>query len=165
METWQVILLSVTVTVVLSLLGFAIKGALWAGEVNSDTTWLKEAIQEIRQDVKEIFKRLGGPTIESSSPIKLTDKLTELGKRVADEIDGQTWAQNEAPKIKVRVRGQSDYEIQEFCMDYCVAKYQPTAELLKKMQISAYNNGIGLRSVQEVLGVLLRDEIIQSVSR
>ena len=176
MENW--LQSPIVIMVILAVAGALLKIGKWWGDVNSDRAALKDSVREnsaavlnlankirddvreIRQDIKEIFKRLPPPTVTPGSPIT----LTPLGEKVASEIGAREWARKEAPRISERVAGKSKYEIQELCMDYCTGEYQAPLELMDQMQNSAYRNGIGLRAVKEVLGVLLRDEIIPPAS-
>ena len=51
----------------------------WQEEVDTDRKAFKDFMKEIRQDIKKILERLPQRTIESTSPLRLTD----LGKKIS----------------------------------------------------------------------------------
>ena len=117
---------------------------------------MRDFMNEIRSDIKKIFNRLS-PTIGSGSPIS----LTKLGEKVSEEIDAPRWARNMAPTFLDEVKGQSPYFIQEFCMDFCTTKYKPDDDLKYRLEQCAFENGVDLDSVLRVLGVELRDRVLE----
>lgn len=128
----------------------------WSEEVNKDRAVFKDFMRDIRTDIKDIFQRLGTRTIDASSPLS----LTEIGERVAEEIDAYSWAIMMVDSLGPKVSGKSQYEIHEFCMNYCIYEFQPDHDFLIVLQQSAFKNGVDLRSVKEVLGVVLRDQLL-----
>ena len=119
---------------------------------------MRDFMKEIRSDIKKIFNRLS-PTTGTGSPIS----LTKLGKKVSREIDAPEWARRKAPELLDEIAGQSPYFIQEFCMDFCTTKYRPGDDLKYLLEQCAYDNGIDLDSVLRVLGVELRDRLLELI--
>ncbi len=133
-------------------------------ETNAIRSEIKNEVKEIRADIKSIFSRLPPPeTTESDSP----RRLSELGERVAEEIQINEWISGYAEALKEQISGKDKnaYEIQEMCFAY--AQENLLDDLTEKipreaMQMSAYNNGIALKQVLDVVGVVLRDEVLKS---
>lgn len=116
----------------------------------------RQELGTIRRNITSLFERLPSPTTKSASPISLTD----LGESVAEEIDAHHWAGGAPPELEERVSGKSVYEIQEFCMNYCL-EFEPEVEYLTTLQDCALDRGIDMVSVRRVLGVVLRDELLR----
>ena len=159
-ETWQIILLSVIATLVLALLGFAIKASLWAGEVNSDRKWFKKSIEEIRDDIKRIFETLAkrpSGMVESGSKLRLSD----FGQKVADAIGAEEWARKECknPEVIAGVSGKLEYDVQTFCQYWCLL-WEPEGADAERLKKYAFENGIDLDDIKRVLAIKLRDRIL-----
>ena len=131
-------------------------------------------MEEIRKDVKRIFERLPSPTIASQSPIRLTD----LGNKIAEEIKVNEWVSEYAEKLSDRVEAKNAYDIQEFCFQYAQNELledlgktvTDSAELksvpfptIEDIKLSAYDHGLELKQVLEVVGVVLRDEMLKRI--
>ena len=152
--------------VVSGLVTLIFKVGVWKSKVDSGMSGAEKSMEglrsemrdfmnEIRSDIKRIFNRLS-PTVGSGSPIS----LTKLGAKVSKEIDAPGWARDMAPGFLDEVKGQSPYFIQEFCMDFCTTKYKPDDDLKHRLEQCAFDNGIDLDSVLRVLGVELRDRLL-----
>ena len=124
----------------------------WVGEVDKDRDSCNSFIGEVRVDIKKIFERLPSTAIASDSPIRLTD----LGKKISKHINATDWAMSEAEKLFERSEGMDSFEIQNLSFEHA-KNYEPTDELLKNMREAAFDSGINLDGVKEVLGVELRD--------
>ena len=96
----------------------------WKGKVDSDRASFKEFMTEVRNDIKEILRRLPSHTLAGSSPLRLTD----LGKSISERLDAPALAQDLAPLLQERIKGKTPYEIQEMCFDYIRHEYQPPEE-------------------------------------
>lgn len=130
---------------------------VWVGSVNADRKSFKEFMNEVRNDIKKILARLPAPTIEGGSPIRLTD----LGRSVADDLDVGKWVEQVAPSLIARVKGKPPFEVQNFCFDYVKDEFEPDEKQLRKLQMCAYENGIDLDAVLDVLAVELRDRLLE----
>ncbi len=147
--------LGISVTLVISAITFAFKYGKWQGEVNSDRESFRSFINEIRNDIKDILKRLPPTPVTSASPIR----LTELGEKISLAINAGDWAKAEAGKLVCEVEGKDQFEIQSIAFQYA-NEFEPFPDLLKKMHTCAFDNGMDLSGVREVLGVELRDVLL-----
>ncbi len=62
-----------------------VKTGIWIGKVNSDRKNFKEVMEEIRNEIKEIFKQIGANVTTTGSPVR----LTKLGKQISECIDAE----------------------------------------------------------------------------
>lgn len=85
-----------------ALLGAVFAFGKWYGEVNHDRKSFKEFMNEVRDDIKEILKRMPDPSpVQSKSPIQLTD----FGENKSNTILAVDWAKNEAKNLIDDARG------------------------------------------------------------
>ena len=146
----------ISVTLVLAAIGFAYKYGKWQGEVNTDRTNFKDFILEVRTDIKKILQRLPPPTTASSSPIR----LTELGAQISEKLDAKAWAKAEAEKLFEQTEGADALGVQETAFGHA-QNFTPPEGLLGKMRDSAFERGVDLDGVRDVLGVELRDVLLE----
>jgi len=142
----------------------------WITKVNFTRSTLVSFIEEIRGDIKEIFRRLPAETALSSSPIT----LTELGQQVAEEIKVDSWLNKYVGNVQKQISPDTNpYEIQDVCFRYAdeqlmeeltrVAETNKSASFIKAdIELSAYNHGLTLDKVTRVVGVKLRDQILRN---
>ena len=151
--------LAISVAVLLAVIAAAFKFGNWQGEVNSDrkrfdklVEEIRKDIKEIRKDIKEIFGRLPLSSTTSESPVR----LTTLGERISENIGAKSWAVKHAKDIIDETKGMHPLEVQE--LPFKIAReFEPEESLLKKMRDSAFQEGINLEGVRNVLAVELRD--------
>ena len=158
----DVLLRPITIVVV-SAIGLAIWMIRWFAkhdewrkgmdEFKRDT---KSALVEIRDDIKKILAAMPKNVLAGTSPVRLTD----LGKEVSESIGAAAWAEQVATQLGDRVKGKSAYEVQEFCMQYMRAEYEPTTERDQSFKQCAYDHGIKLKQVLDVCAVELRDRLL-----
>ncbi|MCY4610265.1 MAG: hypothetical protein OXC38_00900 [Gammaproteobacteria bacterium] len=144
----------------------------WKGAVNTDRTNFKAFMEKIDKKIDEIFSRLPPRTTGGQSPIR----LTEMGEEISGELNAKAWAKKTAPEIVEKVKGKSEYEIQEECNRF--ARAIPLTETRSAIQAcdpsasgisasmmfrSAYQHGIEIEQVQDVLGVELRDAVLSAL--
>lgn len=134
---------------------------LWKGKVDSDRASFKEFMKEVRNDIKEILRRLPSRTLAGGSPLRLTD----LGKSISERLGTPVLAQGLAPLLQERIEGKTPYEIQEMCFDYIRHEYKPPDEVEALIKTCAYDNGIDRGQVVDVLAVELRDRLLGMVPR
>ena len=154
------ILTGIILTAVIAVVGaivaairYAFKFGKWQGEVNSERTNFRDFMNEIRTDIKRILERLP-PTVDATdSPIR----LTELGRKVSDELRAGELAQNIAGELRQQVKGKEEHDIQEICLDFAENKYVPDQDVDARIKKIAYDNGIDRRQVLRVIGLELRD--------
>ena len=148
--------LVISVAVLLALIVAVFKFANWYGEVNSDRKRFDQFMEEVRIDIKNIFDRLPPSSTTNVSPIR----LSEPGERISKDIDAKAWAEEEAQKLIGQSRGMTPYQVQELSFEHAKA-FEPDDALLVKMQQSSFETGIDLEGVRRVLGVELRDCLLQ----
>lgn len=153
-----------------ALIVVAFKLGSWYGEANSDRIVFKGFMPEVRKDIeeirkgfKEIHKRLDNiltrlPSLPTASegPVH----LTELGERISNYTGAKDWAAEMAQELIGQTEGKNPFEIQTISFDYA-KQFEPDDVLLTKMQESAFEAGIDLEGVRNVLGVELRDRLLQ----
>ena len=148
-------------------LGGAIYGAVrillsvgeWKGRNDGSVSAIKEAIQTIQGDIKSILERLPRPEVVGDSPLRLTD----FGRTLSEGIGGHDWAQEVARQLADNVQGKEAYEVQDYSFEYAANEENHTDEFLQKMRICAYNNGTQVEAVRRVLGVELRDALLEGL--
>ena len=126
----------------------------WKGAVDSDRIAFKEFIKEIRDDIKEIFKRLPAPPTISDSPLR----LTEFGERLAKDLDATEWVNTVAKQFEDKADGKEDFEIQEMCFEYAEAELSD--EMTRSVKRVAYEHGTPEDGVRQVLALVLRDKLL-----
>ena len=134
---------------------------LWKGKVDSDRASFKEFMKEVRNDIKEILRRLPSHTLAGGSPLRLTD----LGKSISERLGAPALAQNLAPLLQERIEKKTPYEIQEMCFDYIRHEYKPPDEVESLIKTCASDNGVDRGQVVDVLAVGLRDKLLGMVPR
>lgn len=139
-----------------SILAFG--GAMyWAGSVNTDVSALKEAVKQIKEDIKDILSRLPSDGLNKTSPVH----LTPLGKEIVAEFEEFNWM---VPAIDTNwsfVNQKSPYEIQEYCINLMTVQYSPSSAMDIKIYDSAFKYGMTRRQILEILAIALRDKIFE----
>ena len=161
MENW--INTPAIILVILAVGGLIFKSGQWIQRVNSDRKSfqafmdeIRSDIKEIRDDIKRIFGRLPSTSITGSSPLKLTD----IGEAISRKLDAKSWAKETAPELIPALRQKRPYEIQDACFKYVKETFAPDDEQLVELQACAYEKGIKLEAVLDVLAVELRDRLL-----
>ena len=150
---WALVL---SVTVLLAFIAAVFKFGSWYGQVNSDRKRFDQFMEEVRKDIKNIFDRLPPLPTKEASPIR----LSEHGERISKDIDAKAWAEKVTHKLIDKTKGMTPFQVQEFSFDHASA-FEPDDALLVKMQQSSFETGIDLEGVRRVLGVELRDRLLQ----
>ncbi len=121
-------------------------------------------MKEIRDDVKDILGRLDPAVSRPGSPTTLTN----LGNKVAEDIQAEQWVPQYAKSHNHTIaESKSPDEIQEECLHHAklflLGKLteQGRQDIIDAMESSAYQNGLRLAQVYEVVGIKLRDEILK----
>ena len=138
-----------------SALGGLVWISKWTGGVNEHKSEVSKFMQEIRDDVKKIFRRLPSKTLDRGSPLHLTD----LGIDVASQIEAHTWAGEQAKALRARVAGWAAYRIQNFAFEYVRDEYEPDEVFESQLEEVAYQKGVSKEEVLDVLAIALRDEL------
>ena len=137
------------------------------GAVDDFKETVNRFMDEIRSDIKHILERLPfPPTIQSGSPTT----LTELGGKVAEEIKVDEWIPGYAQRNKDKFqRLKHPYDIQEECLRHAkiflinALEADSRQDIIEALKMSAYQNGLQIDRVLEVVGIKLRDEILKLV--
>ncbi|MYC62948.1 MAG: hypothetical protein F4X16_08975 [Caldilineaceae bacterium SB0661_bin_34] len=96
----------------------------WVGGVNEHRNTVKDILAEMREDIKNILKRIPPSTVASESPLRLTD----FGQDISEQLDAGTWAQRTAAELRDEVEGKQDFEVQDFCFTYVGEQSKPDDE-------------------------------------
>ena len=136
-------------------------GGRWVGSVNTDRENFKEFMKEVRGKLDSIFRIVSGDTVGAGSPTQLTD----LGKEVSGEIAAKEWATKQANLLASEAHGKQPFEIQDFSFDYVFNRHKPTTEELNSWKQSAYEHGLDVSQVKNVLMVELRDALLETIQQ
>ena len=154
----------VTWLVVLSILGGILSGGIWIGHVNSDRMGFSEfmaetksVLEEIRNDIKNIFHKLPSPIAEGKSP----RQLTEYGEKLSTKLHARDWAERTAPSVLTQVIGKKPFEIHNFCKEF-IEKI--SVEEHPGVFERSYENGITDENMKIVLAIVLRDELLKQAN-
>lgn len=151
---------------VLGLIGgviaFVYKWGRWTGSVDADRKTFKEFMEEVKNDIKELLRRLPPVTTAGQSPIELTD----LGKKVVTMLQPDQWIESYASQRLPRTDDMSLYQIQQDAFDFAeqelLTRIQNDApELVKAIENCAFHHGISVGEVMKALGVVLRNKMFQ----
>ena len=146
-----------TYILLLSVAGLVWKAGDWYGKVNTDRKNFKEFMNRVERKLDSIFRILSSKTVDTGSPTTLTD----LGRDVSNEIAAKEWATEQAALLVDSARGKTHYEIQNFSFDYVFNHHEPEEKELSRWQESAYQHGLDVSQVKNVLMVELRDALIE----
>ena len=131
--------------------------AKWTGQVDADRENFKEFMKEIRRKLDEIFKYILGTEVAlPSSPIQLTD----LGKKISEAIQAKEWAAELAEQFAGEVEGKDAYEIQELARAKCNCDMEMSEFRASLCRKTAFQHGLKLDQVVSVLGLELRDILL-----
>ena len=84
----ELILGSGIVALAMAIITLIFKVSRWSGRIDEKFVSVDAFMREIREDVKNIFNRLPPSTVSGNSPRQLTD----LGKKVSEEVRAEDWA-------------------------------------------------------------------------
>ena len=157
MENW--INTPLILTVAAGLVYALISIGKWVGSVNSDRSKFNEFIKEIRSKLDKILDRLPPIAVSSGSPLR----LTEFGEKIAKQINAEEWSVQLASKVATAVEGKTPYEIQQFCLNY-VQELEISSEQHEVLYNCAYENGMDVKTVRRVLGIVLRDKLLDTAT-
>lgn len=94
-------------------------------------------------------------TVETGSPTR----LNELGHRMAEKMDARQWAEKTAPEVRERVSDVRPFRIAEFATRYVASELDDG--LKERIAECAYEEGLNPCSINAVLAVLLRNELLR----
>lgn len=126
---------------------------------------MDDKVGTIQIRIGEILGRLPATVADAKSPLALND----LGKKIAGEIGIHEWVEEFLHPLQAKLEDKADpYEIQELCFRYAqndlldeLRKYDPSGSLERKFKMSAYENGLALKQILDVAGIVLRDGLLK----
>lgn len=145
----------------MAIFGVAVAWVTWITIRSCDAS---KFMKEIREKITEIFDRLPAGTTRAKSPLVLND----LGEKVAKEIKVYSWAIQYVDSLYDTLKDRSDpYEIQEVCFKFAQEEFldklketPASIDLEKIIRLSAYNNGLEVKQILDVVGIILRDKLL-----
>lgn len=155
------------IVVVLAICGATYKFIKWTAVVDADRDQFRDFMKEIRDDIKEIFKRLPGEPLEKvTSPISLTD----YGKRLSQSINALEITDLLITRVTKAVEGFNAYQIQEYCFSFSkdellIELKENHADLFDKIHEVAFEEGIEVEKLTRVIALELRDKILSSLNK
>lgn len=141
----------------IAVIGAVLRIGLWVGSVNEHKTIVTKFMKELRDKLDQIFLRLPAETVGGISPFTLTD----LGKRISEELSAKDWAARIAPDLRASVTGKEPYEIRDFCYVYVRDTLVVSETQEAEIRRSAYENGVDRVQVLNVLAIELRDRLLE----
>ncbi|MYF63583.1 MAG: hypothetical protein F4183_03700 [Rhodothermaceae bacterium] len=143
------------IAIVSALIGIGI----WIGHVNSDRQNLKTLMKRMEKKLDEILSlvRQRSNTVKDGSPLCLNDK----GEKVWKDLDASEWIERFFDDTKNLVRDKDAYQIQQFTTEYVTSDKHYLEEELKLIREIAYENGLSDFDVRLVLGIKLRDKLLE----
>ena len=145
---------------------FIWKLARWTSKVDTGEQDFRAFTKEIRDDMRtirdhivQILARIPpAPTpVSIASPLH----LNEFGDKIAASLKAQEWAAQAAQMVVTEVAGMQPFEIDDFSVKYVNERLD--AQLRQRVAQCAYEFGTDRDSVQLVLRVVLRDELLKRV--
>ncbi len=130
---------------------------IWVGWVNSDRDNFKDFMKRVDRKLDSIFRALPSKAVDSGSPTQ----LTKLGREVSGEIQAGEWSKKQAVLLAKELQGKQPYEIQDYSFDYVFNRHEAAEEELALWKESAYQHGLDVSQVKNVLMVELRDALIE----
>ena len=152
----------VVLGIAVAVAGGIFKVGKWVGAVNSDrksfhnsVDSIKDDIREIRDDIKKVLHWQPSKTVESGSPLR----LTELGRRVAEILDTSAIVDGLAPGLRARAEGKQAYDIQEMSFEFIRNEYRPSPEIDARIKQCACEHGLDRDEMLGVPAIELRDKL------
>lgn len=128
-------------------------------ESNIDT--IKNDLSEAKATVNLLYQA-HLKTIESHSPIN----LSEIGKKISSEINAEQIVINHWDEIKSKIDSMNvnnPYDVQTISLDLSKGYLQTilTEDEKSKIKNIAFEKGMNLLQIYPILGVIIRDKILQ----
>lgn len=141
--------------------------------LSKDVSKIDSSIDEIRKDMAylkgslDILKdseAVTHPLLKSHSPIS----LTELGKKVANELDAENMIANNwdiiLPILNKDLSGKTPYDVQQYCMEEISVNPDKffKQEDLNRIKKYAFEHGRPVELYTRMIGILVRDVYLAS---
>ena len=124
---------------------------MWVGGMKEHKSTVTSFMTEIREDIKKLLKWVA-PPIATGSP----RQLTEYGDLISGALDAEAWAVLEAARLRDEVEGLQPYEIEERSF-----AHTEQMDLPSDIKAAKYEHGFPDEHVRQVLGLVLRDRLIE----
>ncbi|MDE2826719.1 MAG: hypothetical protein OXL40_05330 [Bacteroidota bacterium] len=171
MNTELVTAIATATLVIIGIGTIVYKIAKWSGSVNSDRSSFKEFMREIKEEIKninnkfdkinekfnDVFRRLPPSVAKEDSPLK----LTEFGREISKLALAYDWAVKTADKLENEVKGKKPYQVQKFAFKVAENNEYFSDKEYERIQEAAYERGIDEKLVRTVLGIELRDKLLE----
>ena len=149
------------ITTILSVSGALVGIGIWIGRVNSDREVFRAFIEKVEgnletiaDNIAQIFARIS--VMDRGSPLR----LNELGRSIADSLGAKDWVADIAGSMRDAMREKSEYEIQQQCFEYFRSEFKPDEKQDGKLKDCAYQSGVPVSVVLDVLALEMRDILI-----
>lgn len=147
----------------LAILGWILRAERWMGKKDESIRFLEEAIKELKFDIKVLFRNDSGDSsvsvVERNSPLR----LTEVGYSISEALDVKAWAMQTAQDIVPKLKWSHPYDIQVFCMDYVDHPSNFDTDFMDRLKFYAYEEGLSVSQIRDVLAIELRDAILKKL--
>ena len=179
--TGIIVAIFVGVGILITLGTLLFKFATWRANVKTDRSTFKEFMEEVKTDrstfkefmeeVKENFVNIKNSiaalrenmaVLASTKRVDLNQSPTHLndfGKSISQEIQGKEWAKEIAKLNAGQLKGKQPYDIQKFAFTQAY-KFEFSKEMLDKMKLSSWENGVPIEIIIRVLAYELRDALL-----
>ncbi len=155
---WSWAEIAAVVGIVMAMIAVVIivfKAGSWKGRVDGHMTAVNAFMNEISADIKIILGRLGPATVETGSPMQLTD----LGHSVSADIGASEWARARAKVLAAEVDGMLAYDIQALAFQHA-EKFEYGRDMEVRIKQCASDRGLKRQQVLDVLAIELRDQLL-----
>ena len=153
-----------TPVVILAIIGGVASAIYWVASTSKDVSTLKELVAEIRADIRRIFERLPERGVVAGSPLRLTEK----GEKMAGLVEAKKWAEGVVLGLLPRMRGQSDWVIDQICRNYIrngeLASQDDEQWVAQSIGQIAFEFGTDEEDAQNVLQVVLREAALAKLT-
>ena len=128
---------------------------------------IEESIKKIPDTVYNKIKvRLASKFMEANSPISLNDR----GKKLSKTIDASDIASKYQEKLVRKAKNKSPYQIQQSCFDFATSEIledleKEDNEKYKFLTDVAYDEGVEVEELMQIVGLVLRDQVLQAVNQ
>ena len=160
MEYNWVHIIGVGFTLASVLIGFAFWFGSWKKGVETDISAIKNTTSDINSKLSNLTSLFVSMLLDGVLNSKSPRTLSDLGKKISEELGAKQLAESLAPHLVERSKGLSEYDIQNLCNEYVHQEYTPEPDFEEQMKSCAYNYGISIISVLSILAVELRDALL-----
>lgn len=142
------------------------KLSTWKSGIENRLSGVEKLVERYIKKTDEIYTvivgRFGRPVDQSTSPVTLTEYGTEL----SEKIDAQKIVDAYADALYREAENMNAYEVQEHCFAFCNSRLLDDLKKtdrahFDKISNIAFEDGIQMEKLTRVLGLELRDRILQ----